>query len=233
MPGPILQTLLGHLAGLFLTGAGGNQEAAEQAAASLLAAYQPETQDELRLAAQIVGFSFHALEALTQTATPEMPLNRILRLRGSAVSLSRESHKAQRRLDERQKSRREGTETPAESPQPSPGVEKALAVVDDTKKVAAMAKATGLTWTQAYHQHQRAARVAEKLKKDQARQAACHAPACDAPAATTGRLRRRHPLGDDPAQLRMQMRVAGHDVARRQRTAVAHVGRIPTGLTHQ
>jgi hypothetical protein len=180
-PGAILHTLLAHLAGLFLAGAGGNREAAEQAAASLLAAYHPETQDELRLAAQVVGFSFHALEALTQTATPDMPLNRILRLRGSAVSLSRESHKAQRRLDERQKSRREGTEPPAEPPQPAQTVENALAVIDDTKKVAAIAKATGLTWTQAYHQRQRTARVAEKLKKDQARQT----PARHAPAATT------------------------------------------------
>jgi hypothetical protein len=47
-------------------------------------------QDELRLAANIVGFSFHALEALGQAATPEMPMTRILRLRSSAVSLSRE-----------------------------------------------------------------------------------------------------------------------------------------------
>jgi hypothetical protein len=185
-PGAILQTLLAHFAGLFLAGAGGNREAAEQAAAGLLAAYQPESQDELRLAAQVVGFSFHALEALTQTATPDMPLNRILRLRGSAVSLSRESHKAQRRLDERQKSRREGTEPPAEPPQPPQTVEKALAVIDDTKKVAAIAKATGLTWTQAYHQRQRTARVAEKLKKHQARQTpARQTPARDAPAATT------------------------------------------------
>jgi len=169
-PGAILHTLLAHLAGLFLAGAGGNREAAEQAAASLLAAYHPETQDELRLAAQVVGFSFHALEALTQTATPDMPLNRILRLRGSAVSLSRESHKAQRRLDKLQTARRAGI--PAEAQpnpaQPEPKIEKALDLIENTRTIAAAAKTKGLTWTQAYEQRQRDIRIAASLKRAEA-----------------------------------------------------------------
>ena len=123
----------------------------------MLTAYHPQTEDELRLAANIIGFSFHALEALGQAATPDMPLTRILRLRGSAVSLSRESHKAQRRLDQLQNARRDGipAETQPEPAQPEPKIEKALDLIEDTRKIAAAAKAQGLTWTQAYEQRQR------------------------------------------------------------------------------
>jgi hypothetical protein len=88
-PAAILETVLARLAPLFLTGAAGDMNAAREAASRMLADYHPQTEDELRLAANIVGFSFHALEALGQSATPGMPLAKILRLRGSAVSLSR------------------------------------------------------------------------------------------------------------------------------------------------
>jgi hypothetical protein len=176
----ILDTILGRLALLFLSGAAGDLTAARNAAARMLAAYHPQTEDELRLAAEIVGFSFHALEALAQAAGPDMPLTRILRLRGSAVSLSRESHKAQRRLDHLQKARRTGSPAATETPQPTqtqpsqsqPKIEKALDLIAETRKVAAVAKATGQTWTQAYQQRQRAKGIANNLKKNQARHAA-------------------------------------------------------------
>jgi hypothetical protein len=133
----ILDTVLGRLALLFLSGAKGDLAAARHAAAHMLAAYGPETEDELRLAAEIVTFSFQALEALSLAATPEMPLNKILRLRSGAVSLSRESHKAQRRLDQIQKARREGIQPqPAAATQPEPArpqVEKAIALVEATR----------------------------------------------------------------------------------------------------
>ena len=117
LPAAILETIITRLSALFLAGAAGDMIAARQAAAQMLSAYHPETEDELRLAANIVSFSFQALEALGQAATPDMPLTRILRLRGGAVSLSRESHKAQRRLDKLQTARRAGI--PAET-QPNP-----------------------------------------------------------------------------------------------------------------
>ena len=99
----ILDTVLGRLAVLFLTGARGDLTLAHEAARQMLADYRPETNDELRLAAEIINFSFHALEALGQATTPEMTLNKILRLRGSAVSLSREAHKSRRKLDQLQR----------------------------------------------------------------------------------------------------------------------------------
>jgi hypothetical protein len=113
-PAPIYETILTGLIPLFLIAAGNNQAAARHAAAHMLSAYRPETNDELRLAANIVAFSFQALEALGQAAAPDLPVTRVLRLRSSAVALSRESAKAERRLALLQKARQQ----PQPEPQP-------------------------------------------------------------------------------------------------------------------
>ena len=118
LPAAILDTVLGRLAVLFLTGAAGDLLTARDAARQMLAAYHPATPDELHLAAEIISFSAHALEALGQAASPDLSLNQKLRLRGSAVSLSRESHKSQRKLDQLQKARRTGATA---QPDPNPG----------------------------------------------------------------------------------------------------------------
>jgi len=119
LPTAILETILTRLAPLFLIGANGDLTAARHAASQMLDAYDPQTNDELCLAAQIIGFSFQALEALAQAAQPDLSLTRIIRLRGSAVSLSRESEKAQRRLSQLQKARQQAI--PAEiQPEPAP-----------------------------------------------------------------------------------------------------------------
>jgi hypothetical protein len=174
VPDAILETITIRLSALFLAGAAGDMTAARRAAAEMLSAYHPETEDELRLAANVISFSFQALEALGQAATPDMPLTRSLRLRGSAVSLSRESHKAQRRLDKLQTARRAGI--PAEAQpnpaQPEPKIEKALDLIENTRTIAAAAKTKGLTWTQAYEQRQRDIRIAASLKRAEARVAA-------------------------------------------------------------
>jgi hypothetical protein len=174
LPDAILETVVTRLAPLFLAGAAGDMTAARQAPAQMLSAYNPETEDELRLAANVIGFSFQALEALGQAATPDMPLTRTLRLRGSAVSLSRESHKAQRRLDKLQAARRAGipAKIQPEPAQPERRIEKARDLIEDTRSVAVAAKTEGLTWTQAYEQRQRDARLAASLKRAEARLAA-------------------------------------------------------------
>jgi hypothetical protein len=173
-PDAILETIVTRLSALFLAGAAGDMAAARQAAAQMLSTYHPETEDELHLAANIVSFSFQALEALGQAATPSMPLTRTLRLRGGAVSLSRESHKAQRRLDKLQAARRAGirTETQPEPTRPEPKIEKALDLIDNTRTIAAAAKTKGLTWTQAYEQRRRDNRLAATRKRAEARLAA-------------------------------------------------------------
>jgi hypothetical protein len=177
LPAAILETILTRLAALFLTGAGGDLTTARQAAAQMLGAYRPGTEDEVRIAANIIGFSFHAIEALSQAAAPDLPITRILRLRGSAVSLSRESQKAERRLDQLQNARRQGipaqpADTRPEPAQPEPKIEEALDLIEDTNKITMAAKAGGLTWTQAYEQRQREARIAASLKRAEARVAA-------------------------------------------------------------
>jgi hypothetical protein len=177
LPGAVLETILTRLAALFLTGAAGDMTAARQAAAQMLAAYHPQTEDEIRVAANTIAFSFQALEALGQAATPDMPLTKILRLRGGAVSLSRESFKAQRRLDQLQRARREGIpaqpdETQPEPAQPEPKIERAIDLIEDTRAIAVAAKAQGLTWTQSYEQRQRDQRIAAGLKRAEARVAA-------------------------------------------------------------
>jgi hypothetical protein len=70
----ILDKILGNLALLFLTSTGSDLPAARHSASRLLAAYDVETEEELRLAADIVSFGFHALDALGQAMAPNLPL---------------------------------------------------------------------------------------------------------------------------------------------------------------
>lgn len=179
----LLETILAPLTALFLLGAAGDAVAARQAASQMLAACHPETEDEVRLAAKIVGFSLQALQALGQAATPDMPLTRVLRLRSGAVSLSRAAEKAERRLEQLRKARQQGVpaqpvETQRAEPQRAePGrseriVKKAGDMIEDTRRVAAVAKTNGLTWTRAYEQRQQDLRIANSLKRAEARMVA-------------------------------------------------------------
>ena len=115
----LLDTVLGSLAALFLSGANGDLPTARHAAAQILAAHNPQNPDELRLAAAVIRFSFEALQALSEAASQDLSLTRIMRLRGSAVSLSRESHKAQRQLDQLRRARHGGVAAQPSTAQPS------------------------------------------------------------------------------------------------------------------
>jgi hypothetical protein len=193
----VMDTVVAHLALLFRTGTAGGETAERDAARATLAAYAAETEEELRLAAGIISFGFHALEALSQAAAPDLSLNRVLRLRGSAVSLSRESHKAQRKLDQLQRARRAAAESqPAEAPpaesQPAdpkaapgspaphgtptptqPQIERAIDLIAFAQEaIEAAGKNQGQTWTQSFQKRQTAKRIAENMKKNQARHAA-------------------------------------------------------------
>ncbi len=182
LPAAVLETILGRLAVLFLSGSAGNLTTARCAAVEMLAAYQPETAPELRLAANIISFSFHALEALSQAATPDMPLNKILRLRGGAVSLSRESARADHRLERLQQARRDGKQpetTEAAQPAPAPAikVEKAIALVEATRQAISTNPRNGAPiWSKSHQQREAARRITENLRKNQAAHAAAAAP---------------------------------------------------------
>jgi hypothetical protein len=180
LPTAMLDLILGRLALHFLTATTGDPAAARDAATQMLAAYAPETPTELRLAAEIISFSFHALEALSQSMHPDMSLTKILRLRGSAVSLSRESHKSQRKLDQLQRDRRAGLPTEQQPRQtqepPRPRIDKAIALIEATRETLATSAGHPKTWTQAYRQRQTAKRIAENLKKNQVAHALNQAP---------------------------------------------------------
>lgn len=101
-----LDTVIALLAPYFLFGANDDIAVARHAAACMLADYDAETEEELRLATQVISFGFQALQALSEAAGPDVSLNRIMRLRGSAVSLNRSSQQSQRKLDRLQRDRR-------------------------------------------------------------------------------------------------------------------------------
>jgi hypothetical protein len=105
-------------------------------------------------------------------------LTKILRLRGSAVSLSRESDKAQRRLEHLQQTHRQteairpkAIETEAIRPEAA----RPEATRPEAEPPLAPASAK-LTWTQAYEQRQRDQRIAASLKRAEARVAAHQIP---------------------------------------------------------
>jgi hypothetical protein len=170
LPAAVLETILVRLTALFLVGTGGDPAAARQAASLMLDAYHPETQDELSLAAVIIAFNFQALEALSQSAAPDIPLTRILRLRSGAVSLNREADKARQRLTKLQQARQQGIQAEAQpEPPPQPKIEKAVALIQDTAQIADNAKAHGQTWTQIYENRQRERRIAASVQRTEAR----------------------------------------------------------------
>jgi hypothetical protein len=166
IPQAILETVLTRLAALFLTGAAGNLAAAREAAHQMLAAYNPQTSAEFSLAAEIIGFSFHALEALGQAADPQLSLNKVLRLRGSAVSLSREAHKSQRKLDQLQRA----TQQPAEArPSPQPESNRKTQVVSPTEAERLATRTAAKIWLQSYNERETAERIAKSVKQNQAK----------------------------------------------------------------
>ncbi len=178
LPQAILDTIVAHLAILFLTAAG-DDTAARSAARQMLAAYHPETAEELSLAAEIISFSFHALEALGQAANPELSLSRTIRLRGSAVSLSRESHKARRRLEQIQRARQTAAQAPqAQKPQPAqpnpdPAAQQALDLLATAQETIRAAQQTGgKNWRQNLEKRLLTAKITEAGKAQAARYAA-------------------------------------------------------------
>jgi hypothetical protein len=175
-----LETVIGGLALLFLTGACGDMIAARHAASQMLAAFNAETPDELGLAAEIVSLQLHTLKALSDSSDPELSLNKILRLRGGAVSLSRESHKARRKLDQLQRARRAGTmaqpaEAPSDAHQPAPAksnTDDALALIEIAREaIQTVQKTGGKNWSQSFQKRETAKRIVETLKKKQAEHA--------------------------------------------------------------
>jgi hypothetical protein len=184
----VLDTVLGHLAPHFLISTNGDVPTARHAASRMLACHDAQTEEELHLAADIVTFGFHTLEALSHAASADMPLNQKLRLRGGAVSLSRERHKAQRKLDQLKRARltrpaqSEITqEPPAPTPQlpaiphlpaiqDQPGTGQALSLIEFAREaIQASTKKGGVQAFSLSRQQRRAAeQIAENFRRNKA-----------------------------------------------------------------
>jgi hypothetical protein len=181
LPDPFLRTILEQIAMLLLAACNGDLSTARKAAEAIVTAHDPKTEAELRFVARIICFSLQACGALAQAADPDMPLHRVLRLRTGAVSLSREAQKAERSLEKLREARRaclpedQGVQ-PEPNPEP-PSVETPAAPAGDNRKIAAYAKAHGLTWTQAMNQRNRERNLAARRTKEARRAETNSAPA--------------------------------------------------------
>jgi hypothetical protein len=168
----ILDTVLGHLAPHFVEAANGDLPTARHAAGRMLAAHDPQTEEELHLATDIVSFGFHALEALSAAAAPDLPLNQKIRLRGNAVSLNRQAHKARRQLDLLKRAR---LAEPAQPPAPTPPPDEKLPaeLIEAAREMiqAAAKPGTFKAWTLSRKQRRAAERIAENGRRN----AAAHA----------------------------------------------------------
>jgi len=114
----ILAATVNQIAPLYMPDSQGDQQAARDAVTALLADYKLQTNEELTLAGDIIHYRLLAADNSKRSADPELPLTKVLRLRSGAVSLSRESHKAQRKLDKLQAAR--AAAVPASAAQPEP-----------------------------------------------------------------------------------------------------------------
>ena len=167
-PAEILDTILIHLMTLFLPSAAGDKAAARKAALWMLTAYNPQDERELCLAAQAISFSLHAMATLGQAADPDQPLSRVLRLRGSAVSLSRTSEYAQRRLDQRQQARQAEAACAATRPEPTQSPSAPPEAETEQAPISPHAMVTVQPVTRAYDRAEDDARIAASVKRAEA-----------------------------------------------------------------
>jgi hypothetical protein len=133
----------------------------------MLTAHDPQTEEELHLATDIVSFGFHALEALSAAAAADLSLNQKIRLRGSAVSLNREAHKARRRLDQLRQARLAAAAQPQPEAAPAEDQQTTDLIELAQETVQAVAKQSGFkAWTSSRQQRRAAERIAETLRRN-------------------------------------------------------------------
>jgi hypothetical protein len=127
---------------------------------------------------------------------PELSLNKKQRLRGSAVSLSREAHKARRKLDQLQRARLTASpqpEVPAPAPPDKPGTDQPTGLIESAREAPETSTRSGDVqgWTQggtmSRQQRRAAERIARNLKRDDAERARREAAKAPVPAAGVSR----------------------------------------------
>jgi hypothetical protein len=98
----VVEKILAFLAPLFLDVVV-DLAAAREVAGTTLASYGAKTDRELRLVALTIAFSFGALDALGRAASPDLPVNQVIRLRGNANALNRAALQNENRFEKLRK----------------------------------------------------------------------------------------------------------------------------------
>jgi hypothetical protein len=170
-----LDTIIGLLVPWFLIAAGGDVTAARRTAECILASYDVETEQEIRLAAEITSFGFGALEGLRDSMDPELKLNAVLRLRGSANTQHRSANQCQRTLDKLRKERRMAAEVVEAQPPVSEDRNDTPQAPQSNQTAPAQPRATITLSRQQRRAMQRAADKAQRKQTEQLRRDAMRA----------------------------------------------------------
>jgi hypothetical protein len=147
---------------------GSNEDikAAWDNAAEVVKMHDPRTVNELRLAVRVCVLNALGNDACVAGTVNKVPVDRLIRLSNGGLALLRAADKAEDRLEKLRNARIEGKD-PVDDPEDlteadSPAIEKALALLDETKAVAGYAALYGLTWEQAYKQRKQAKRPGKR-----------------------------------------------------------------------
>jgi hypothetical protein len=152
---------------LFLPGTGDDLTAARALALTMLAAYAPENEEELNIAAEIVCLRMHILACYADASGTDTTLQDRIRLRNAGVRLGRQAMSLRKTLDAMRAARRVEAE-PAPAAEISPQQAAELAEIARMAVAAITTKPAGQTWTQAYQQRQRDAALAKMAAKHRA-----------------------------------------------------------------
>jgi hypothetical protein len=183
IPVAAIETILGQIVLFYLPGANGDLEVARQTALAALLAYQPRTEPELALAADIIGFRYLIRESMRQAAEPDRPTNQMLRLVSAATRLAREAFRSLVKLQQMQQARQNACEAeapqvaaepaqpPAEPVQPAPAP-----AATQTSRHAHLSKEAIRRLSPAQQKRIYLERMTENARRRQAEQAACAPP---------------------------------------------------------
>jgi hypothetical protein len=166
IPESLAQTIMQPLVRLMFEAANEDIKAAWASADEVIKMHDPHTANEMRLAVRVCVLNVLGNEACTARAIMDMPLDRTIRLANGGLALIRAADKAEERLETLRNARIEGGESVEDTEDlietDSPTVERAIALLEETKAVAGYAVIHGLTWDQAYKQRKLARRAGKR-----------------------------------------------------------------------
>lgn len=160
------QVYLG-LTPFFLDAAHGDVARARAAAEAMVAGYNPQTTEEILLAAQVIVYGLAGIDSLRRSAAePDLPANIHLRLRGNANAMQRASQQARKALEMRRKAG--ASPEAATAPEVTfteadlrTAIKRASAVIEEARAVTPPPAKT-LTYWEAKREQQRQDRLARR-----------------------------------------------------------------------